>query len=354
MSSKKHVSSSITTSQMSTASHLPSLSLPKKIHSISNMQSKITSSIPPPPPLLRIPNYQTKPNYTQTSNRIPTQQSSPQPSLDISQYPIQTNETPNLTSHLINLLKAPSSVPVQSSKTNLSEMSDNETQNSFLPLTLPNDDPGPCHSKSMLDDSVYSKNNPAELSSTCCVASLPNGDKFEGPRSVSDDSEFSIGDLSELSNAQKCKQYREKNKEKRRQDERNYEKALQRNIELKRISQEKKETIRKLKEYYYKCLREEKIKNKKCKKKEKGREKVDNLEKKETEKNEERGDTEDDLESKEKFDENKERGDNEDEGYKEKNDKDNSVANDTKHMVIIKEEIDLKIDIIDDQFSEKT
>ena len=67
---------------------------------------------------------------------------------------------------------------------------------------------------------------------------------------------------------------------------------------------------RKLKEYYYKCLREEKIKNKKCKKKEKGREKVDNLEKKETEKNEERGDTEDDLESKEKFDENKERGDN--------------------------------------------
>ena len=67
-----------------------------------------------------------------------------------------------------------------------------------------------------------------------------------GPRSVSDDSEFSIGDLSELSNAQKCKQYREKNKEKRRQDERNYEKALQRNIELKRISQEKKETIRKV------------------------------------------------------------------------------------------------------------
>ena len=142
MSSKNHVPSSITTSQMSTASHLPSLSLPKKIHSISNMQSKITSSIPPPPPLLRIPNYQTKPNYTQTSNRIPTQQSSPQPSLDISQYPIQTNETPNLTSHLINLLKAPSSVPVQSSKTNPSEMSDNETQNSFLPLTLPNDDPG--------------------------------------------------------------------------------------------------------------------------------------------------------------------------------------------------------------------
>ena len=136
MSSKNHVPSSITTSQMSTASHLPSLSLPKKIHSISNMQSKITSSIPPPPPLLRIP------NYTQTSNRIPTQQSSPQPSLDISQYPIQTNETPNLTSHLINLLKAPSSVPVQSSKTNLSEMSDNETQKSFLPLTLPNDDPG--------------------------------------------------------------------------------------------------------------------------------------------------------------------------------------------------------------------
>ena len=39
---------------------------------------------------------------------------------------------------------------------------------------------GPCHSKSMLDDSVYSKNNPAKLSSTCCVASLPNGDKFEG------------------------------------------------------------------------------------------------------------------------------------------------------------------------------
>ena len=77
---------------------------------------------------------------------------------------------------------------------------------------------------------------------------------------------------------------------------------------------------RKLKDYYYKCLREEKIKNKKCKKKEKGREKVDNLEKKETE----------------------------------KNDKDNSVANGTKHMVIIKEEIDLKIDIIDDQFSEKT
>merc|ERR1712098_234875 len=87
-------------------------------------------------------------------------------------------------------------------------------------------------------------------------------------RSISDDSEFSSGDLREISNAAKCKEYREKNKEKRKAQELNYERTLARNTELKRINKKREDNIRKLKEYYSKLLNEGKVNfnNKKCKK----------------------------------------------------------------------------------------
>jgi len=144
------------------------------------------------------------------------------------------NGTPNLTAHLIGLLKAPPSVPIQAQEINKID----STQN-YLPLTLPHEDsePGPAHS-----------------------------------RSISDDSEFSSGDLREISNAAKCKEYREKNKQKRKAEELNYERILARNTELKRINEKREDNIRKLKEYYYsKLLNGGKVNfnNKKCKKEKK-------------------------------------------------------------------------------------
>jgi len=220
----------------------PPLTHQRPVSTVTHLQPRLSSSIPPPPPLLKIP------NFTQASNnansRLPAMSSAPS-RLQIHQTPFQAssqdsingngnlNGTPNLTAHLIGLLKAPPSVPIQPQEINKIE----STQN-YLPLTLPHEDsePGPAHS-----------------------------------RSISDDSEFSSGDLREISNAAKCKEYREKNKEKRKAQELNYERTLARNTELKRINKKREDNIRKLKEYYSKLLNEGKVNfnNKKCKKEKK-------------------------------------------------------------------------------------
>jgi len=300
--------------------------------------SRMIPSLPPPPPLLRIPNYtQTSKNAASIStlptltSGNPIQLASRQPSQAIGQYSDYANETPNLRTHLINLLKAPPSVPIQSSE------AENESQDSYLPLTLPHDHP---------------EDNPAEVSNASKLhqsyLALPSDDQFEGhySKSVSDDSEYSFGDSSELSNADKCKLYRERNKEKRRADIQNYEKALQRNIELKAKHKEKEETIRKLKEYYYKCLAEQKINKKKGKKKKKKRsDKEDNKVK--------RGKEDDKDKKKEGTDKEDEKGEEGKEENEEGRDKHNNVTDVSNHMVILKDEIDLKTEVIDDVFSEK-
>jgi len=239
--------SSISPTPMSPTDQLPTLTHPNTISSVTHLQPRLTSSIPPPPPLLKIPNFTQSMNNA--TSRLPAMSSAPS-RLQIHQTPFQAssqdsinaNGTPNLTAHLKALLKAPPSVPVQTQETSIQrrlvEINQIESPQSYLPLTLPHDDPGPGPSHS---------------------------------RSISDDSEFSSGDLREISNAAKCREYREKNKEKRKADELNYQRALKRNIELKKINQKREESIKRLKEYYNKMLNEGKVK--KCKKKKKHKKK---------------------------------------------------------------------------------
>ena len=77
-------------------------------------------------------------------------------------------------------------------------------------------------------------------------------------RSVSEDSDSSSGDSGdsrEQSNAAKCREYREKNKMRRQQEEAEYHEELRKNEELKKVYDQKEQSIAKLKEYYYECLK---------------------------------------------------------------------------------------------------
>ena len=77
-------------------------------------------------------------------------------------------------------------------------------------------------------------------------------------RSVSEDSDSSSvrsGDSREQSNAAKCREYREKNKMRRQQEEAEYHEELRKNEELKKVYDQKEQSIAKLKEYYYECLK---------------------------------------------------------------------------------------------------
>ena len=77
-------------------------------------------------------------------------------------------------------------------------------------------------------------------------------------RSVSEDSDSSSvrsGDSREQSNAAKCREYREKNKVRRQQEEAEYHEELRKNEELKKVYDQKEQSIAKLKEYYYECLK---------------------------------------------------------------------------------------------------
>ena len=74
-------------------------------------------------------------------------------------------------------------------------------------------------------------------------------------RSVSEDSDSSSGDSREQSNAAKCREYREKTKMRRQQEEAEYREELRKNEELKKVYDQKEQSIAKLKEYYYECLK---------------------------------------------------------------------------------------------------
>ena len=82
------------------------------------------------------------------------------------------------------------------------------------------------------------------------------------------DSELSSGGDRDQNNAAKCREYREKNKIRRRQEEIEYYQELRRNEDLKRQYEHKEKSIAKLKAYYYKCLKNNKFH---CKKKEKSK-----------------------------------------------------------------------------------
>ena len=74
-------------------------------------------------------------------------------------------------------------------------------------------------------------------------------------RSVSEDSDSSSGDSREQSNAAKCREYREKTKMRRQQEEAEYREELRKNEQLKKVYDQKEQSIVKLKEYYYECLK---------------------------------------------------------------------------------------------------
>ena len=82
------------------------------------------------------------------------------------------------------------------------------------------------------------------------------------------DSEVSSGGDRDQNNAAKCKEYREKNKIRRQQEEIEYYQELRRNRDLKRQYEHKVQSIAKLKAYYYKCLKNNKFH---CKKKKKSK-----------------------------------------------------------------------------------
>jgi len=90
---------------------------------------------------------------------------------------------------------------------------------------------------------------------------LPGG-SAEDALVLSDNSSTSGGDLSnkDANNASKCREYRERSKARKEQEMKDFQHHLDKNIHLKAIYDKKTETIRKLKQYYLKCLQNKRYK----------------------------------------------------------------------------------------------
>ena len=90
---------------------------------------------------------------------------------------------------------------------------------------------------------------------------LPGGSAEEA-FVLSDNSSTSGGDLSnkDANNASKCREYRERSKARKEQEMKDFQHHLDKNIHLKAIYDKKTETIRKLKQYYLKCLQNRRYK----------------------------------------------------------------------------------------------
>lgn len=132
-----------------------------------------------------------------------------------------------LRSHLIGLLQSPPSRPGPSPMAVRSPPGTSSSSSS-LPLTLPN-------SVNVISPSV----------STSTI-------------SISDESSDN-GSKGWESNAAKCKEYRERNKMKRRQVEVDYHRELRKNEKLNSIYNKQKYNIKRLKKYYLQCLTENKF-----------------------------------------------------------------------------------------------
>ena len=88
--------------------------------------------------------------------------------------------------------------------------------------------------------------------------------------SLSDDSahssDYTNGDNQERSNALKCREYREKNKVKRREEELEYLREKEKNDRLREIYCKKESDIKRLKEYYLDYIGSKKCRRKQCRK----------------------------------------------------------------------------------------
>ena len=146
------------------------------------------------------------------------------PSLSSSPY----SHSP-LTSHLIGLLQKPSSSSLVNPSSLELSSSSNPSPPSPGPLPLTIKDvlsPGSSGSSSSLGD----KDHPV----------------------VSEESDFSSA---EQSNAAKCREYRERNKQKRRREEEEYLAEYEKHKKLKAKYERQKKSIKRLKEYYLELLR---------------------------------------------------------------------------------------------------
>ena len=84
--------------------------------------------------------------------------------------------------------------------------------------------------------------------------------------SLSDSSDYANGDNQERSNALKCREYREKNKVKRREEELEYSREKEKNNRLREIYCKKESDIKRLKEYYLDYIGSKKCRRKQCRK----------------------------------------------------------------------------------------
>ena len=85
--------------------------------------------------------------------------------------------------------------------------------------------------------------------------------------SHSSEYDYFNGDISDKSNALKCKEYREKNKIKRREEELEYFREKEKNDKLKEIFSKKERDIKKLKAYYMDFIGGKKCLKRQCRKK---------------------------------------------------------------------------------------
>jgi len=155
----------------------------------------------------------------QTSNQALYSKVRSGPSISLSQQTWQQGHYSPLTSHLIGLLQQP---PVSSLSSPPSP--------GPLPLTI-KDALSPSYSTSSSSSTLDDKDRPV----------------------VSEESDFSSN--TELSNAAKCKEYRERNKLKRRKEEQEYLKEYEKHKKLKAKYYRQKKSIERLKDYYLQLLK---------------------------------------------------------------------------------------------------
>ena len=177
---------------------------------------------PPPPPLLKLGHSLPPSHCHQTSPSLATSflsYQTPSHSHLRHQTPSAlSHQTPSaLTSHLIGLLQQPPSSTVS------------PPSPGPLPLTIKD-----------------------ALSPGCSVSSSSSSTGDKDVPVVSEESDFSNN---EPSNAAKCKEYRERNKQKRRREEQEYLAEYEKHRKLKAKYERQKRSIKRLKEYYLELLR---------------------------------------------------------------------------------------------------
>ena len=167
--------------------------------------------IPPPPPLLKLGHHNIPPRSHQFYHD-----------------PVTTTTSSPLTNHLIGLLRQP---PVFS----------------LAPSTSSSSPPSPGPVPLTVSEAV-----PVSVSPTAPLSSSSSTLDDRDLPVVSEESDFSN---IELSNASKCKEYRERNKQKRRKGEEEYQQEYEKYKKLKAKYDRQRNSIARLKEYYLKLLK---------------------------------------------------------------------------------------------------